>query len=121
MITTKMSVRRRLLLLCFTTVTLIVCFSAYLIVQITERLHTYTVTSEKVQVLSELTVLNKQLYQLLSLQLHGKPTEELLTKVRNRVHLLRTIVHTGQHTHYGIVMAAHSKRCLSYLMNLIYL
>lgn len=103
MITTKMSVRRRLLLLCFTTVILIVCFSAYLIVQITERLHTYTVMSEKVQVLSELTVLNKQLYQLLSLRLHGKSTEELLTKVRNRVNLLGSIVHSEQHSHYGIV------------------
>ncbi|CAH0537561.1 ATP-binding protein [Vibrio marisflavi] len=115
MVINKMSVRRRLLLLCFTMVTLIVCFSGYLIVQIREQLHAHTVTVEKVVVLSELTLLNKNLYQLLSNKLSGKAVDAALLSVDENIQSIKSNLHSEKHTHHGIVGTGSSEKLFALL------
>lgn len=74
-------IKKRLLLTCLLSGVVIVCFSAYLTKQIHERLNVYFTTLDKTQALVSLTQLNKQLYQVLTDQLHGRLSNKTVQHV----------------------------------------
>ncbi|PMJ97623.1 ATP-binding protein [Vibrio sp. 10N.261.55.A7] len=104
MLLTKLSIKLRLIVLCLVPLMIIVGFSYSYIGMIQVRLHSHTVTTEKVDALELLTEINNNLYQLLTekIQQGESNLDTKLQALSSKLDALAAVAHTSEHSHHGI-------------------
>ncbi|MGF1695496.1 ATP-binding protein [Vibrio lamellibrachiae] len=104
MLLTKLSIKLRLIVLCLVPLVIIIGFSYSSIGMIQGRLHSYTITTEKVESLELLSGISNKIYQLLTskLQQDTATSAMKLKEIDSELDTLASIAHTGEHSHHGM-------------------
>ncbi|MCK6264574.1 response regulator [Vibrio sp. ZSDE26] len=104
MLLTKYSIKIRLIVLCLVPLIIILGFSYSSIGLIQHRLHSYTLTTEKIESLELLTKVSNQIYQLLSSTLYSDDASlnRLYSDIDSSLNKLATTAHTSEHDHHGV-------------------